>query len=115
MYDKDADGTISSRELGTVMRSLGQNPTETELRDMVNEVDADGNGTVDFAEFLTMMARRMKDTDGQEEIKDAFKLFDKDGNGRITAAELCHVMAHVGEKLSDAEADEMIRESDVDG
>ena len=36
------------------MRSLGQNPTETELRDMVSEVDADGNGTIDFSEFLTM-------------------------------------------------------------
>ena len=46
-----------------VMRSLGQNPTEAELQDMINEVDADGNGTIDFPEFLTMMARKMKDTD----------------------------------------------------
>ena len=45
------------------MRSLGQNPTEAELQDMINEVDADGNGTIDFPEFLTMMARKMKDTD----------------------------------------------------
>lgn len=37
-----------------------QNPTEAELQDMVNEVDADGNGTIDFPEFLTMMARKMK-------------------------------------------------------
>ena len=51
-------GTISTKELGTVMRSLGQNPTEAELRDMINEVDADGTGTLDFPEFLTLMARR---------------------------------------------------------
>lgn len=44
------------------MRSLGQNPTEAELMDMINEVDADGNGTIDFPEFLTMMARKMKDS-----------------------------------------------------
>ena len=42
MFDKDDDGTITTKELGTVMRSLGQNPTEAELQDMINEVDADG-------------------------------------------------------------------------
>jgi calmodulin len=92
----DGDGTITSFELGTVMRSLGQNPTEAELQDMINEVDADGNGTIDFPEFLTMMARKMRDTDSEEEIKEAFKVFDKDGNGFISAAELRHVMTSLG-------------------
>ena len=78
------------------MRSLGQNPTEAELQDMINEVDADGNGTIDFPEFLTMMARKMRDTDSEEEIKEAFKVFDKDGNGYISAAELRHVMTNLG-------------------
>jgi calmodulin len=135
-FFQDGDGTITSKELGTVMRSLGQNPTEAELQDMINEVDADGNGTIDFPEFLTMMARKMRDTDSEEEIKEAFKVFDKDGNGYISAAELRHVMTNLGvsflhlfsrirtefciflsegEKLTDSEVDEMIREADVDG
>ena len=42
------------------MRSLGQNPTEAELQDMINEVDADGNGTIDFPEFLNLMQRKMQ-------------------------------------------------------
>lgn len=46
MFDKDGDGTITTKELGTVMRSLGQNPTETELQDMINEVDADGKSSL---------------------------------------------------------------------
>ncbi|KAJ1963562.1 hypothetical protein GGI12_001975, partial [Dipsacomyces acuminosporus] len=48
LFDKDGDGTITAKELGTVMRSVGQNPSEAELQDMINEVDTDGNGTIDF-------------------------------------------------------------------
>ena len=62
-----------------------------------------------------MMARKMKDTDSEEEIKEAFRVFDKDGNGFISAAELRHVMTNLGEKLTDEEVDEMIREADIDG
>lgn len=58
--DRRAQGTITTKELGTVMRSLGQNPTEAELKEMIREVDADGNGTIDFPEFLSLMARKMK-------------------------------------------------------
>eukprot|EP00540_Astrosyne_radiata_P018551 CAMPEP_0116834314 /NCGR_PEP_ID=MMETSP0418-20121206/6923_1 /TAXON_ID=1158023 /ORGANISM="Astrosyne radiata, Strain 13vi08-1A" /LENGTH=168 /DNA_ID=CAMNT_0004463861 /DNA_START=338 /DNA_END=845 /DNA_ORIENTATION=- len=108
-------GTITTKELGTVMRSLGQSPTEAELMDMIQEIDADGSGTIDFPEFLTMMARKMKDTDSEEEILEAFKVFDKDGNGFISAAELRHIMTNLGEKLTDEEVDEMIREADIDG
>ncbi|KKZ59974.1 calmodulin [[Emmonsia] crescens] len=115
LQDKDGDGQITTKELGTVMRSLGQNPSESELQDMINEVDADNNGTIDFPEFLTMMARKMKDTDSEEEIREAFKVFDRDNNGFISAAELRHVMTSIGEKLTDDEVDEMIREADQDG
>ena len=80
-----------------------------------NTISFIGNGTIDFPEFLTMMARKMKDTDSEEEIREAFRVFDKDGNGFISAAELRHVMTNLGEKLTDEEVDEMIREADIDG
>lgn len=57
LFDKDNNGTIDTSELGTVMRSLNMNPTDTELKDMINEVDGNGNGSIEFEEFVAMLSR----------------------------------------------------------
>ncbi|XP_069114950.1 calmodulin-like [Argopecten irradians] len=114
LFDKNGDGTIASSELGTVMRSLSQNPTEAELQDMISDVDKGGNGTIDFPEFLVMMTHKMQEEDSEEELVEAFKVFDKDGQGLISSAELRHVMTNLGEKLTDEEVDEMMREAALD-
>ena len=59
LFDKDGDGTVSTEELGQVMRTLGQNPTESELNDMIKEVDIDGNGEIDFEEFVDLMIKKV--------------------------------------------------------
>ncbi|URE21502.1 hypothetical protein MUK42_10586 [Musa troglodytarum] len=115
LFDKDGDGCITLEELGTVIKSLGQNPSEEELQEMIREVDSDGNGTIEFAEFLNLMSRKVKETNVEEELKEAFKVFDKDQNGYISASELRNVMMNLGEKLTDEEVDQMIREADLDG
>ena len=96
------------------MRSLSQKHTEAEIQGMINEVDGDGNGIIDFPEFFSLMARKMKDTDTEEEFIEAFKVFDRHENGLIYATELHHVVNNLGEKLTDEEVDEMIREADID-
>ncbi|XP_070537501.1 uncharacterized protein [Ptychodera flava] len=115
MFDKNDDGRIESSELGIVMRSLGLNPSDAELQDMITEIDSDGNGTVEFPEFIAMMLRKKGECDPENDLREAFKVFDRDGNGYISASELRHVMLNLGEKLSDEEVDEMIREADIDG
>ena len=72
------------------------------------------SGYIEFPEFLTMMARKMKDSDSEDEIREAFRVFDKDGNGFISAAELRYVMTNIGEKLTDEEVDEMVQVADID-
>ena len=60
MFDKDGDGTITAKELGIVMRQLGLNPTEDDLLEMIQEVDENGDGEINFMEFITIMAHKMK-------------------------------------------------------
>jgi len=115
LFDKDHDGRITEAELGVVMRSLGQKPTETDLRGMVKEVDQDGNGSIEFDEFLLMMARKLKAADGEEEMYHAFKVFDKNDDGFITFDELKRVMCSIGERLTDEEIEDMIKEADLNG
>ncbi|TMW98968.1 hypothetical protein EJD97_003250 [Solanum chilense] len=117
LFDKDVHGCITIEELATVIRSLDENPTEEELCHMISEVDADhhDNGTMEFIEFLNLITKKMKETDLEEELKEVFKVFDKDQNGFISATDLRHVMINLGEKLTEEEAQQMIREADLDG
>lgn len=110
LFDKDNSGSISSNELATVMRSLGLSPSESEVTDLMNEIDVDGNHKIEFSEFLALMSRQLKSNDSEQELLEAFKVFDKNGDGLISAAELKHVLTSIGEKLTDAEVDEMLRE-----
>ncbi|KAF5185989.1 calmodulin-like [Thalictrum thalictroides] len=115
-FDMDGDGCITLQELETVIRSLDQHPTEEDvLKQMISEVDVNRNGTIEFGEFLSLMARKMKEVDAEEELTEAFRVFDKDQNGFISAIELRHVMLNLGESLTDEEVELMIREADLDG
>ena len=109
LFDKDGDGTITTDELGTVMRSLGQNPTENELNELVEEADADGSGTLDFEEFLELMAEKMKNFDTDKELMEVFRSMDKNGNGSLTKEELKTVLKALGEKIDDREIDDMMK------
>ena len=114
LFDKDHDGFITTKELATVIADLGQTPSQNDLNEMIKEVDLDGNGSIDFNEFLELMASKMKDHDTEEEMMEAFKVFDRDGNGHISKANFKIVMGHLGEPLTPEELDEMMKDWDDD-
>jgi len=97
------------------MRSLGHNPTETELQEMIRIYDKDESGTIDFAEFFELMISKMRETELEEELIETFKVFDRDGNGLLSGQELKYVMKAVDEILSEQEIDELIKQADIDG
>ncbi|XP_027353283.1 calmodulin-2/4-like isoform X2 [Abrus precatorius] len=127
LFDKDGDGKyvsnyiqsskgcITIEELGTAIRSLDENPTVEELQIMMSEVDTDGSGTIEFGEFLNLMARKMKETEAEEDLKEAFRVFDKDEDGYISPSELRCVMITIGERVTGEELEQMVKEADLDG
>jgi len=114
LFDKDGDGNITMKELGPVLRSLGYNPSEAEINQLLLDYDNDGSGALDFSEFLTMLPKIQRTGDSEEEVEEAFRVFDKEASGSMSAAELRHVMTNMGEKLTEEEVDEMISFADTD-
>eukprot|EP01103_Thecamoeba_quadrilineata_P000234 TRINITY_DN10191_c0_g1_i1.p1 TRINITY_DN10191_c0_g1~~TRINITY_DN10191_c0_g1_i1.p1 ORF type:complete len:168 (-),score=48.61 TRINITY_DN10191_c0_g1_i1:59-520(-) len=114
LFDKDGDGSLQLSEVGTVMRSLGQSPTEAELRDILAEIEKQGHKKVDFALFQTLMAKNLNHSESEDEIKEAFRVFDSKGLGLISVGELKHILLTLGEKLTDDEVEEMMNDAYVD-
>lgn len=81
---------------------------------MIKEVDLNSDGKIELDEFITLMSRNSPDTQTEDEVISAFRVFDKEGNGLIATAELKHIMMTIGDKMTEAEADEMIHEADID-
>lgn len=75
---------------------------------MVNEVDTDGNGDIDLPEFISLMARRMKQVDQEEDLVEAFNIFNVSGDGLIRPQVLQDVMEVLGEKATKEEVDMMM-------
>merc|ERR1712124_207095 len=106
LFDGDQSGAIDVRELKAAMRALGFEVKNEELKKMVSDVDNDGNGTIEFTEFLQMMTGKMGEKDTREDIEKVFKLFDNDSTNKISFKNL----ARVDEELQD-----MINQADRDG
>jgi len=96
------------------MTSLGFESKSAATFQMISDMDADGNGSIDFGEWLTLMTKRVNDKDSRANIGKIFALYDEEKKGFIDVATLRKVAAELAETISEEELNELIRRADLD-
>ncbi|KAJ1955448.1 myosin II light chain [Dispira parvispora] len=121
LFDKTGQGHIPIESLGTLLRALGQNPTEAELAEIITDLETDlgaKSKNVDFDTFLNILKRpdgfRKPGAGAFQEFVQAFQVFDKQGNGFISSGELRYVLTSLGDRLTDEEVDELLKGVETD-
>lgn len=99
------------------MGELGEQPNDEELEDMIRAVDLNGDGEIDFEEFISLMRLRMdeRQRDPEEDLRDAFNMFDSDRSGFIDRDEVRALMKKLAQALTEEEIDAIMEEVDTDG
>lgn len=113
-FDSNKDGYVNSSELANIIKSININVSDEELLEIIQEIELEINGEINFENFLSIVKRRENDIDTEEELLNAFKVFDKEGNGLINLNELKHIMLKVCNNISESEINEMLKEADTD-
>jgi calmodulin len=88
LFDKNNDGEIDHNEIADVFVAMGLDIEKAEVHDILDDLDENGDGHIDFAEFITFIDRRMSINSQRLELQEAFANFDKDGDGFITFQDL---------------------------
>merc|ERR1712205_171072 len=110
LFDGDGSGNIDAKELYVATQALGFSPTQEEVDTMVKDIDADGNATIEFNEFVDMMSGKMGGKDPVEELKKAFAMFDTEGKDKISFKDMQRVATEIGEAMKEGELQEVIDE-----
>ncbi|EDR27031.1 calmodulin, putative [Entamoeba dispar SAW760] len=106
-YDKDKDGQITFEELGQILRGMGRNTTDVEIYQMQQ---IHGSDKLDEATYLALLAQKLQEPDSVEEIQKAFDTFFGPGKTTITVDEFKAMMMEFGERVSEDEADELVKD-----
>ncbi|KYO20935.1 calmodulin-like protein 4 isoform X1 [Alligator mississippiensis] len=113
LYDNNHKGKIKASDLITVMRCLGASPTPSEVDKHLLWHKIDRRAELDFSTFLNIMYRQMQQEDPQQEIRTAMAMIDRQKKGFIPVSELRAKLTKMGEKLSEEEVDDLLKEAKV--
>jgi calmodulin len=113
LFDTNGDGKLGPSEMRDGLSRLGITATQAEVDRLIASVDLNGDKEIQFEEFVQLMEKHTRLLVPEEEVKAAYKLFDKDGDGVITKEELREGMRQLGIEISDADADAMLKEADL--
>ena len=116
LVDKDGGGSISKEELSELMDTLGIEATSEEIDHMVGEIDVDGDGDIDFEEFVAVMSRKVNATYTADQVKASFKVFEGTApSGYVKAETLIQALSTYGQdKLSEEQAKDLVGQLEVD-
>lgn len=117
-FDHDNSGSISSETVADILRLMGQPFDRKILDELIDEVDEDKSGRIEFSEFIQLAAKFIIEEDVeamQKELREAFRLYDKEGNGYIPTTCLREILRELDDQLSDSDLDNLIEEIDSDG
>ena len=115
LFDSDHSGTIDTEELKQALSNLGIDAKNQTLQNMMNDIDRNQSGTIDFDEFIEMMTAKMSDKDTPEDLRKVFDLFIGDDTAdKIELRHLKRVAKELGENMTDDELNEMIVRADTD-
>ncbi|KAB0794606.1 hypothetical protein PPYR_11445 [Photinus pyralis] len=117
-FDSQKSGSISCDMVSEILRLMGQPFDKKILQELIEEVDADKSGRLEFEEFVTLAAKFIVEEDDeamQKELKEAFRLYDKEGNGYIKTSALREILRELDDQLTEKDLDNLIEEIDTDG
>ena len=96
LIDRDEDGFIQKDDLKDILLSLGQQPTDDYLNEMLDE----STGNINFTMFLTMFGERMNDGLTEDKLAEAFRSVDPCSTGKIPVGELKSLLTTIGDKVT---------------
>ena len=113
LFDTDGGGSIDPQELKDSINSLGMETKNQSIYQMINELDADGSGSIEFGEFFDLMTASKDMKNSKEDAEKVFKLLEENGGGYISLNSLTKVVRDLGENLEAEELSDMIERADT--